>query len=54
MNESEISNYADESSIFVCDKNFENVISRLETDLPTVSKWFAQNFMKLNQEKKHF
>ncbi len=43
MNESEVSNYADESSIFVCDKNFENVISRLETDLPYQNTLILKN-----------
>ncbi len=54
LQESEVCNYADDNSIFVCDTNFENDLSRLETDLPTVSEWFSQNFMKLNQEKSHF
>ncbi len=34
LKESELCNYADDTSIFVSDKNVDNVISRLETDLP--------------------
>ncbi len=53
LKESEICNYAVDTAIFVCDKSFENLISRLETDLPSLSEWFSQNFIKLNEEKSH-
>ncbi len=53
LKETEVCNYADDATIFGINTCFERITSQLESDLPIVSEWFAQNFMKLNEEKSH-
>ena len=44
----DISNYADDTTLFTSDKDINRVISRLEIDTALSSKWFYDNYMKLN------
>ena len=53
IEQTDICNYADDSTIYACDKNLENVVWRLENDSNTIIQWFANNFMKLNTDKCH-
>ena len=46
---SDICNYADDTTIYSCDKNVDNITHKLENDV--VLQWFADNFMKLNADK---
>ena len=46
--DTDICNYADDTTIYACDKNLNSVITRLENDSNTIIQWFADNFMKLN------
>ena len=48
-----IYNYADDTTIYVCDGNHENVINKLETETLLISEWFRNNYMKLNDDKCH-
>ena len=49
----DICNYADDTTVYACDNNLDNVIARLENDSNIITQWFADNFMKLNTDKCH-
>ena len=53
LNECEISNYADDTTPFVCDERLENVVSKLEHDTEIAICWFDSNYVKLNTDKCH-
>ena len=50
MEETEICNYADDTTIYVCDHELEHIVSSLETDAQKLSKWFLDNSMKPNPD----
>ncbi len=54
IQETDICNYADDTTIYTCDMRLENVISRLENDSKIIIEWFGNNYMKLNEDKCHF
>ena len=47
----DICNSADDTVIFACDKNLNNVIAGLENDSSIITQWLADNLMKLNTDK---
>ena len=49
--DTEICKYVDNTTLYACDKNLNNVIARLENDSSITIQWFADNFMKLNKNK---
>ena len=53
IQDTDICNYADDTTIYACDNNLDNVIARLENDSSIIIQWFANNFMKLNTDKCH-
>ena len=53
IEDTDIYNYADDTTIFACDKNLGSVIARLENDSSRIIQWFTDNFMKLNTDKCH-
>ena len=53
VNDSNICNYADDTTIYVCNRNNENVINKLENETQILSEWFQNNCMKLNGDKCH-
>ena len=53
LNETEVCNFADDTTPFACDKSLDNVISRLESDSIEAIIWFENNYMKLNTDKCH-
>ena len=53
LNETKICNYADDMTIYCSHKELQEVTLRLENDTVKLSNWFAENFMKLNEEKCH-
>ena len=53
IQDTDICNYADDTTLYTCDNNLDNVIARLENDSNIVIKWFTDNFMKLNTDKCH-
>ena len=46
----EASNYADDTDLYTCDINLENLIYRLEHDAHISIEWFEYNYMKLNED----
>ena len=54
VNDTEICNYADDTTIFACDSDVYNAQYKLEADASFLSKWFVDNHMKLNDAKCHF
>ena len=53
VNDTEVCNYADDTTLYVGDKNLRTVLAKLEKDTLLLSEWFSDNFMKLNEEKSH-
>ena len=54
MNGTEICNYADDTTLYSCDYEVRNVITRLEQDANRLTAWSPENYMKLNEDKCHF
>ena len=50
---SDICNYADDTTIYSCDRSLNNITHTLENDCNVALKWFADNFMKLSADKCH-
>ena len=48
-----VCNFADDTTIFAADCQLDKVLERLESDALILSKWFPENFMKLNAGKCH-
>ena len=53
IQDSDICNYADDTTIYTCNKNLDNTAHKLENDCTVALKWLADNFMKLNADKCH-
>ena len=49
----DVCNYADDTTIYTCGPNVENVVAQLENDALVISEWFPNNRMKLNEDKCH-
>ena len=49
----DICNYADDTTIYACDKSLDTITHKLENDCNVALKWFSDNFMKLNADKCH-
>ena len=48
---SDICNHTDTTTIFAFDKNLDSIFHWLETDCSVALEWFTDNFMKLNADK---
>ena len=53
LEETEVYNYADDTTIYTCGPNVGNVVAKLENDALSISDWFPNNRMKLNEDKCH-
>ena len=53
VGEAEISNYADDTTIYAWYTTIDLVIDKLEKRSFEIASWFYNNFMKLNEEKCH-
>ena len=53
LKNTDICNYADDTTIYVCNNQLENIQNRLEQDALQLSGWFRENYMKLNDDKCH-
>ena len=53
LEETEVCNYADDTTIYTCGPNVENVVAKLDNDVLVISEWFPNNRMKLNEDKCH-
>ena len=49
----QVFNFADGTTFYVCDKDLNTSINRLEHDTALAVEWFENNFIKLNQDKCH-
>ena len=49
----EVCNYADDTTLYACDKNLNNVLLKLEHDSLLAIEWYESNYMKLNKNKCH-
>ena len=49
----QVCNFADDTTFYVCDKDLSTLINILEHDAAVAVEWFENNFMKLNQDKRH-
>ena len=44
----EICNYADDTTLYTCDQNLQNMVESMENISLKVIKWFSNNYLKLN------
>ena len=51
--DSDIANYADDNSIYACEKNMDLAISKIENDSKILLNWVRNNALKANPEKFH-
>ena len=51
--ESNIINYADDSTLHACEPNMDLVLIKFEKDTYTVFTWFQNNYLKANSGKSH-
>ena len=51
--QTDVCNYADDTTFHACDQNLESLIQRLEHDSLLAIEWFENNYMKLNGDKCH-
>ena len=49
----DICNSADDTTIYTYDKNLKDITQRLEHDCSVALEWFSDNFMKSNADKCH-
>ena len=50
----QVCNFAYETTVYVCDKDLNILINRLEHDTALAVEWFENNFMEVNLDKYHF
>ena len=50
----DVCNYADDTTFYKCDKDINNLMKSLEHDSLLAIEWFDSNYMKLNENKCHF
>ena len=53
LKETEVCNFADDTTPFVCDDSLHRVATKLEHDSLEAIIWFENNYMKLNTENCH-
>ena len=53
MKGTEISNYADDTSILAYGSNMRSILKSLQEDASLLSLWFENNYMKENGDKSH-
>ena len=51
--ETEVCNFADDTTIYACDNNLKNLIRKFELDTLSAILWFENNYMILNKTKCH-
>ena len=51
---SDLSNYADDNTLYSSGNDLEKVKQTLRQDLEIVTKWFYENYMVLNSDNCHF
>ena len=48
MSESNIANYADDTTLYACEKNLHDVQRKLESESLILFEWFQDNYLKAN------
>ena len=51
--ETNIINYADDTTLFACEPNMDLALIKLEKDTSKVFTWFQNNYLKANSGKSH-
>ena len=51
IEDSDVCNYADDTTIYVCSKDLQEIKRKLEASSNIAIKWFHKNYMKLNSGK---
>ena len=51
MKSSHVCNFADDNTVYACDKDVESVAMRLEDDISRALDWFKDNRMVANPKK---
>ena len=51
MEDSGVCNFADDTTIYVCDKNIHEMKRKLEKSSDIAIQWFKSNYFKLNTDK---
>ena len=51
--QTDVCNYADDTTFHACDTELSDLIRRLEHDSKIAIEWFECNYMKLNRDKCH-
>ena len=51
IEKSEVCNFADDNTLYVCDPSVDNVINSLQTDVDHLIKWFTDNSLVANPSK---
>ena len=49
----DVCNFADDTTPYICNKNLEFVLTKLENHSNIAIKWFEENYMKINSNKCH-
>ena len=49
----QVCNFADGTTFYLCDKDLNTSINRLEHDTALAVEWFDKNVMKLNEDQCH-
>ena len=53
MSESNVTNYADDTTQYACEKNVHDVQRKLESESLILFEWFHNNYLKANSGKSH-
>ena len=48
-----VCNFADDTTSFICNKNLDCVLNKLERNSNIVIDWFQDNYVKMNSDKFH-
>ena len=49
----QVCNFAEDTTFYVCDKDLNTLINRLDHDTALAAEWFENDFMKLKHDKCH-
>ncbi len=53
VTDTEMCNYADDTTIFSCGYEIDNILETLQRDANLLSDWFVDNYMEMNDDKSH-
>ena len=54
IKQTNVCNYADDTTLYACNKSLNELLLSLEHDSMLAVRWFENNYMKLNEDKCHF